>query len=541
MKKTITFSLLLFAALQNKAQITPSWVKFTGPSNYQNYDVKEVSTGVDSLGNIYTAASASDTINNLSKGMLVKYNPSGIQQWIQYYDDISTVGYNGTFIVKILVDKAGNSYSCGYGIHNSSSSKDFMIAKYNNAGVKQWIKYWDGGQNERDYVSCATFDKSGNIIIAGNANFQGVNQYDIAAVKYTTSGTELWSYLYNNPAVNLDDNAYDVAIDVSNNVFITGNTYGVSARDMVTIKLNSSGVNQWTKIIAHSSGSNDEYGYGITTDNTGNSYVTGALSDWATIKYDVNGNVIWTHHQPTTALNRFTQKKVMLDRANNVIITGDAFYVSPLYSELEVNKLNNTTGAIIWTTHQNFGGIDNFTDAKLDTSNNIYVSGYFEGPLSSDISSMVLTPSGVVTWTASYTNPTLAAGGDRTCELVLDNNKNIILVGTSERRGSVSQDAVDVFTLKYSAAIVNVKEINGNKIDVVIFPNPSNNVLNIKINDNIGDYKIDIVSVTGQSLFTKNYSSLSQSIDISSFSNGIYFLNIYQNNSIISTSKIIKH
>lgn len=541
MKKTITLSLLLLAALQHKAQITPSWVKFTGPSNYANYDVKEVTTGVDSLGNIYTAASALDTINSLNKGMLVKYNPSGVQQWIQYYDDISTAGFNGTFIVKILVDKAGNSYLCGYGVHNALSSKDFMLAKYNNAGVQQWIKYWDGGQNERDYVSCATFDKAGNIIIAGNANFQGANQYDIAAVKFTTSGTQVWNYLYNNAAVNLDDNAYDVATDMSNNVFITGNTYGVSARDMVTIKLNSTGINQWTKIIAHSSGSNDEYGYGITTDNIGNAYVTGALNDWTTIKYDVSGNVVWTNHQPTAALNRFTQKKVMLDRANNVIIAGDAFYVGPLFSELEVNKLNNTTGATIWTTHHNFGGIDNFTDAKLDTSNNIYLSGYFEGPLSSDISSMVLNPMGVVTWTASYTNPTLAAGGDRTCELVLDNNKNIILVGTSERRGSISQDAVDVFTLKYNAAIVNVKEINNNKIDVSIYPNPSNSLLNIKINSSINDYKIEIVSITGQSVFTKNYSILSPIIDISSFSNGVYFLNISQNNIIISSSKIIKH
>jgi len=417
---------------------------------------------------------------------------------------------------------------------------DFMVIKYNNTGTQQWVQYFDGGQNIGDYLTCATFDKAGNIVVGGNSNFQGATQYDISVVKYSTSGTQLWSYTYNNSASNFDDNAYDITSDINNNIFVIGNTYVTNARNMLTIKLNSSGVNQWTKIVTHTASGSDEYGYGITTDVFGNSYATGALSDWTTIKYDTNGNIIWTNHRPASALNNVSPKKVMLDRANNVIIASDAFYSGGNGTDIEVNKLNNANGTAIWSNHFQFSGTDSYVDAKLDTNNNIYVSGFFDGPLSKDIGSLIMNPNGNVIWNATYTNTNNINGVDRAAQMTLDNNFNIIIAGTAERRGSGSADAVDVFTLKYNAITVGIKSNSLEEVQLTIFPNPCKDVLNLSTaNQNLIGATIVVSDLLGKTIINQQLNNLYQTINFNTINKGIYILTISNQNGSITKKLIV--
>ena len=93
MKKIITTVFLLGAAFYGQSQIAPSWVRYSAPADYQNYDYQDVSVGVDSLGNVYTGASASDTVGGHDQAMLVKHNAAGIQQWIKFYDNNDPATY----------------------------------------------------------------------------------------------------------------------------------------------------------------------------------------------------------------------------------------------------------------------------------------------------------------------------------------------------------------------------------------------------------------------------------------------------------------
>ncbi len=543
MKKITTTFALLLAFLVNNAQTAPAWAKYVNYYNVQNYDVINVSTGVDTLGNIYTAASIYDStaVNNKEKIMLVKYDTFGVQQWIKYYVNTSNTS-NICYAAKLLVDKAGNCYVCGYGSHNATSSLDFMVAKYDNTGFQQWVSYYDGGQNIADYLTCAKFDAAGNVVVAGNTNFQGTNQYDIAVVKIGISGTQFWSYNYNNATSNFDENVYDLATDINNNVYITGNTYVTNARNMLTIKLNSSGVNQWTNIVPHSNSGTDEYGYGITADALGNCYATGALNDWATIKYNAGGAVVWTNHRPASTLNSFSPKHILLDKFNNAIIASDAFFgIGAGGTNLEVNKINGTNGATIWSTNYNFGGTDSYVSFQKDTADNVFVAGFFDGPLNKDISALVLSPNGVVVWQTSFTNTTLATGVDRACQLVLDKNKNIIIAGNAERRGSGSSNSVDVVTLKYNTLAVGIKINTLDEGQLSIFPNPTKGTLNLTTqNANLIGATILINDLVGNTVLEQRLTELNQSITLSGLAKGIYILKLSNTHSTISKKLIIE-
>jgi hypothetical protein len=533
MKKIV----LLFITLALKNVFygqNPSWIKFSGPSNYQNFDVNEVSVGTDTLGNIYTAASMRDTVNNLEKSMLVKYDQNGVQQWINYYGYNSTFA-NATHVITLLVDKTGNCYVCGYGNHNSSTAEDFMVIKYNNAGVLQWLQYADGGQNTSDYATCAAFDAGGNIVVGGYISNQGGTWDDMGVVKFSTAGVKLWNYTYNNAAINDEDRVRGISSDASGNIFITGSSYGSDKRDMITIKLNSAGVSQWIRTLPHANAGENEFGCSITTDASGNSYVTGVTNDWITIKYDQNGVVVWTNHYTNNMLNS-SYKKIMLDKNNNVVLAGDVFSGSGNFSDLAAFKLNNSNGAQMWAITYNTAGSDDFTDAVLDTSGIVYISGFYEGPAGTDMTMISVSPSGLPVWHSTYSNSSRTDGLDKPYQIVLDKNKNLVVAGVAQRRGSGSQDDVDVITFKYTTPITGISNQSINKVSFNVYPNPSKDIFTFS---NLqGENILTITDFSGKEILKEDLNRDKTTVDLSNYDCGIYFYRI--NGSSNSFGKLIR-
>ena len=81
------------------------------------------------------------------------------------------------------------------------------------------------------------------------------------------------------------------------------------------------------------------------------------------------------------------------------------------------------------------------------------------------------------------------------------------------------------------------------KPDVNVFPNPFNEEFKIFINNQIAksnNRKLKIYSTNGQLIFEKIINT-NETVDASSFPLGIYFYQIFEDNRIVSTGKLIKH
>ena len=153
-----------------------------------------------------------------------------------------------------------------------------------NTTTSTWTKQL--GTSSSDRGNGVITDSSGNIYVSGytEGNLDGntnSGQGDIFLVKYNSSGTKQWTKQLGTSG---SDEGSGVTTDSSGNIYVTGSTGGgldglesTGGTDIFLVKYNSSGKKLWiTQIgVFHEDLVLRSYGKGVITDSSGNIYVTG--------------------------------------------------------------------------------------------------------------------------------------------------------------------------------------------------------------------------------------------------------------------------
>ncbi|MFC2170995.1 SBBP repeat-containing protein [Acidobacteriota bacterium] len=353
---------------------TEVWKRtYNGPGN--NYDYGQA-VAVDSSGNVYTAGYGYGSGSEYYNYLTVKYNSSGTQQWAASYHGVSyDYGYD------VDVDSSGNVYTTGYS-SRSSGGYDACTVKYNSSGTQQWVQCYNGPGNSTDYGRKCMVDTAGNVIVSGYSYGSG-SSYDFFAIKYNSSGVQQWVYRYNGPG-NSTDYCYNMILDGSNNVYLTGMSYGSgTSYDYATVKLNSSGAQQW--VARYHGGYSSDYGQAVDVNAsgevavTGYSYGSGTSYDMTTIKYNGSGTQQW--------VNRFNGSRNSSDYGYGVGITssGDVWaggyaYMTNVYDYV-VRRLSSSGTTISTDYYNGPGNSSDYLRAGWlqKTDNSFYVTGYSYG------------------------------------------------------------------------------------------------------------------------------------------------------------------
>lgn len=448
MKRILTL-LTLSVSVTAFAQINIQWG--TRYSNSGNNPDRAVELVRDNAGNVYVTGTSWNGSNY--DIVTVKYDPAGAQQWTASYNGAG----NGFDEARgVAVDNNGFVYACGY-TQGLSSNYNYVAVKYDvTNGAQQWAATYDGPNNGFDESYDIAADASGNVYVTGSSA-SGTTGVDFATVKYNSAGVQQWATRYsNNTNANNVEAAYAIAVDAGGFVYVTGMSYGNSTTDydIATIKYNNGGTQQWVTRY-NGPGSKLDYPNRLIVDGSGNVYVTGsqrALTgvtnyDVITIKYNSAGAQQWATPYAGAGNEDDRGNAIALLSNNDVVITGRSIGTSATAEDIVTIRYNGTSGAQSWEKRYD-GGVVNFdegTDLAIDALDNIYVTGYSYGSgTNNNYITIKYDSNSAQQWLTRYQGPA-SNGNDQAFSIKVDNIGNLYVTGVSK---GVSTGE-DYYTIKY--------------------------------------------------------------------------------------------
>ena len=516
------------------------WGTYYGGSGYD----EGKSCAADATSNIYLVGTTQSSVGTViatnqhqgifgggtNDAFLVKFNSSGVRQWGTYYGGSGNdLGLSCNVYSTSNVYIAGTTVSTGtaiatigsHQVANGGGTEDAFLAKFNSSGIRQWGTFYGGSGS--DFGNSCKSDNSGNIFLTGSTTSNtgtviataGAHQsvhgvaYDAFLVKFNSNGVRQWGTYCGS---NFNELSNSCATDASGNVYIAGQTAVSGGTIMATagshqfnfgggidaflVKFNSSGVRQWG---TYYGGGVFEYGNACATDASGNVYLAGVTQTIST------GTFVATAGSYQSNSGSGTNDAFLVKFNSNGVRQVGTYYGGTDYNAglgcatdgsgnvYLVGRTQTTTSVSIASngSHQtNFGGGNN--DAFLVK---------FSSNCTAPANPTNTTPPASQTICAGSSTTLSANSGANTINwYATSTSTNVLVTGVSFATPALAIGSYSYYAEASSCTVsatrteitVNVQlctGINTNLYDnlgsILIFPNPTNSILNIKTDETV--------------------------------------------------------
>lgn len=420
---------------------------------------------------------------------VVKMDSSGTVLWAKNFG--SNLGLVNASATGVSVDGSGNVYVTGMFNNNNLTTPALIkigtsslrytgfLIKMDSSGAISWSKNFGGTSVSVNNPTVAV-DGSGNVFVGGS--FSGtfgnmttpaltrIGSADALLIKFDSSGNITWSK-------NFGGSGVTVAINQTNfsggNVYLGGNFNGgdlttpalakIGTQDGLVFKVDTSGNVTWVKNFGGSGSSFT--GSSVAVDSSNNVFLSGSFTsanltvpnlaltgtiDAVVLKLDSTGSVTWAQDFGGSGASAYALS-VVTDSSSAVYVGGkflSANLTTPSVSRIGSTdgflfKLDSSSGATTWS--KNFGA-SGATAVVMQIaydsfSSSILCGGYFSGSSlttpavsrvgGTDVLSIKLNTSGVITWAKNFGGTTLSTGSITSNGITKDTNGNIYLSGYS--------------------------------------------------------------------------------------------------------------
>lgn len=461
--------------------------------------------GMDNNNNYYVTGSVGDTadLGNSVKiqkagggSFAAKYNSAGVCQWATLI---------GPGIWESATDASGNTYAMGvfagtttvgtYTLTSIAGSNDVFVVKIDPSGAIVWAIRTGGGDDDFSAggagTGSITVDMNGNPYIAGSfVNTTTIGTTTVTASAGSKTGVVVAKLRAADGSVVWAKGAD--GSDVTYNNYLNGIGFSKSENALYLVGSFMGGITWGTTALTSSANYNP---FVAKLDTAGVAQWAVKAASFAFVKgcgvtTDYNGNVFFTGWGQNGTVTFGTQ--------NTSFVAAKAGYVGKITSAGTVQwgkVINNAAGAGNYNgfIDIDFGGID------ADKTGNIYVVGNYSGTLALD----------------AYN---LHCNGEPT-------------------------GFYDVFLAKLDPNALTGIEEQIEHDSFIVYPNPSNGMINVSLNYKSTEVTMNIFNAAGQLVFSKkintSYTSTA-TIDMAGYSKGIYLTQIVTDKGVTSKRFVIE-
>ena len=484
---------------------------------------------VDYIGDVIICGYSFNSISNSNDIITIKLDGiTGDTLWTNKYLSFSEDNALG-----IDVDLNNNIYVAGY-VTNSATGKDFILKKYSRNGVPLWhhITPLPGDQVATDIL----LDDFHAYVVGYTTEANGINT-DIKIQTYDLGSNSLSEDLtYSRPGssekpaefVITDYSRSAVSKSRSAVVSITDEIIiGVARQRYLTVYFNEDANHQlqvrWANTLSSPVMMSNSIATALTTDSIGNVFVTGYMQaeknkitgqsnglDFATVKYDANGNFGW--REPDN---------IIFSNYNDTSTTGNNDRASSI-------KINN--GGVMYVAGISDGSPNGFSIAEIKDDGrgpvplrkNSFVPNFMESD-DPDVQKLNL-------WAK--------------LELTSDGTPLMITMGWNEYEAhwaavkydqsgnieyTINNDPIDDEMPESDASSVDNFKNDNTNLSLKNYPNPFNPTTNLEFGiSELGYVSLKVYDMMGREVVTlvnekKNAGIHSVKFDGSQFSSGIYY------------------
>ena len=351
---------ICFQQKESNAQATPEWTRTINafPDSFPVYPVRILH---DMNSNYYVLSTYQHSItvtNSIVKIVLTQYDYTGNENWRLVYDHNGSGEPRG---FDMTLDNAGNCYIAG--AFMGTINMEPILLKVTSSGSVAWQHTGTTAFNTGHFTK---------IIYKNNKLFLNCSS---GVAVFDTAGNEVWSVALS---------TFDMAVDDSSRVIVSAFSSGAQT----LFRYNANGSLDFSDSTI--------YGSRVICDAPGNIYILGQENGYSFVKYNSNGQFVWSRDHLATP-------QPFLDAGLEMIMdyTGDIYLIGLQDSIFKFSP----NGNIIWAKSMN--GLDGSKlSAQILSSNSLVVTGSLNGFAGYDLVVSAFDLNGQVNWLGYYSGNT---------------------------------------------------------------------------------------------------------------------------------------